>query len=187
MPRPEDPRDSPGGSAARPAGGGLSAEQEATWFAYMRVFLRLNYEINRELQVDGDLSHQDFHVLNALADSPGQRLQLSDLAIRIGWERSRVSHQVLRMESRGLVTRCPSSADARATDAALTREGEEALRRAAPGHAALVKQMFFDGLDPSLLAPLHRALDQIHEQILAHGTLPRPSGHQSHWTPATEG
>jgi DNA-binding MarR family transcriptional regulator len=90
------------------------------------------------------------------------------------------------MEARGLVERCPSSADARATDAALTRPGEAALRRAAPGHAALVKQMFFDGLDPSLLRPLHQALDQIHEQILAHGTLPRPSGRQSRWTSAVD-
>jgi DNA-binding MarR family transcriptional regulator len=167
------------------SGDGLSAEQEATWFAYMRVALRLNYEINRELQVDSDLSHQDFHVLNALSDSPGQRLQLTDLAVRIGWERSRVSHQVLRMETRGLVERRPSDADARATDAALTPSGREALRRATPGHAGLVKQLFFDGLDPGLLAPLHQALDQIHEQILDHGTLPRPAGHQAHWTSAS--
>jgi DNA-binding MarR family transcriptional regulator len=166
------------------AGGGLTAEQEATWFAYMRVALRLNYEINRELQADSELSHQDFHVLNALADSPGQRLQLSDLAIRIGWERSRVSHQVLRMEARGLVERHPSGTDARATDAVLTEGGAAALRQAIPGHATLVKEMFFDGLDPTLLAPLHAALDQIHEQILVRGTLPRPSGRQARWTSA---
>jgi|SRR6185312_15412009 DNA-binding MarR family transcriptional regulator len=169
------------GPQARQADHGLTTEQEATWFSYMRVTLRLNYEINRELQVDSDLSHQDFHVLNALADSPGQRLQLSDLAIRIGWERSRVSHQVLRMESRGLVERCSSATDARATDAVLTPRGQAALGRATPGHAALVKRMFFDGLDPELLPALHRALDQIHEQILAQGTLPRPSGRQSRW------
>jgi DNA-binding MarR family transcriptional regulator len=163
------------------SGDGLSAEQEATWFAYMRVALRLNYEINRELQVDSDLSHQDFHVLNALADSPGQRLQLTDLAVRIGWERSRVSHQVLRMEARGLVERRPSAADARATDAVLTAPGRDALRRAVPGHSALVKELFFDGLDPSLLGPLQQALDQVHEQILGHGTLPRPAGRRARW------
>ncbi|GAA4617865.1 hypothetical protein GCM10023195_79940 [Actinoallomurus liliacearum] len=79
---------------------------------------------------------------------------------------------MLRMEARGLVERCPSSADARATDAVLTSHGRDALHRATPGHAALVKRMFFDGLDPDPLAPLHTALDQ----ILARGTLPRPSG-----------
>jgi DNA-binding MarR family transcriptional regulator len=184
MPEANDGPDRADGSAARTASRGLTAEQEATWFAYMRVVLRLNYEINRELQVHSDLSHQDFHVLNALADSPGQRLQLTDLAIRIGWERSRVSHQVLRMEARGLVERRPSGSDARATDAALTTQGRDALRRAVPGHAALIQRLFFDGLDPGLLTPLQHALDQIHEQILARGTLPRPAGRQSHWTGA---
>ena|ERR1700761_8796497 len=163
---------------------GLSAEQEATWFAYMRVLLRLNYELNRELQVDSGLSHQDFDVLNALADSPGERLQLTSLAIRIGWERSRVSHQVLRMEARGLVERRSSGTDARATDAVLTPAGRDALRQATLGHVALVKRLFFDGLDPSLLGPLHQALDQVHEQILARGTLPRPTGRQTRWTSA---
>lgn len=85
------------------------------------------------------------------------------------------------MESRGLVERRPSSTDARATDAVLTPQGRQALRRATPGHAALVKQLFFDGLDPALLPALQAGLDQIHEQILAHGTLPRPPGHQSRW------
>ena len=179
MPGTKDEHDPAVQAPAGPAG--LTSEQEATWFAYMRVALRLNYELNRELQVDSNLSHQDFHVLNALGDSPGRRLQLSDLAVRIGWERSRVSHQVLRMESRGLVERRPSSTDARATDAVLTAHGRQALRRATPGHADLVKRLFFDGLDPALLPALHAGLDQIHEQILAHGTLPRPPGHQSHW------
>jgi hypothetical protein len=55
------------------------------------------------------------------------------------------------------------------------------LRRATPGHADLVKQLFFDGLDPALLPALQAGLEQIHEQILAHGTLPRPPGHQSRW------
>src|ERR1700753_1545052 len=180
-------KDEHGPAVQAPAGpAGLTSEQEATWFAYMRVALRLNYELNRELQIDSNLSHQDFHVLNALGDSPGRRLQLSDLAVRIGWERSRGSHQGLRMEARGRVERRPSGHGARPTDAVLPGPGEAALHAAPPGHAALVKQMFFDGLDPVLLAPLHQALDQIHEQILARGTLPRPAGRQSRWTSARQ-
>lgn len=167
---------------ARGGRAALPAEQAETWFAYMRVVLRMDYEVNRELQVDAGLSHQDFHILNALADSPGQRLRLSDLAVRIGWERSRVSHQVLRMEGRGLLDRLPSATDARATDAALTAAGRAALRRALPGHLALVRTMFFDGLDPQLLEPLRRALEQIHDQVVAHGSLPAPPSRQVDWT-----
>ena len=53
----------------------------------MRVQMRMNYEMNRH----SDLSLADYHVLNALTEAPGGRLQVSDLAALIGWERSRVS------------------------------------------------------------------------------------------------
>jgi DNA-binding MarR family transcriptional regulator len=166
--------------AAQPHSG-LTALQQETWFAYMRVSLRLNFEINRDLQAGSELSHADFHVLNALADSPGEHLSVSDLAVRIGWERSRLSHQLLRMEQRGLVVRRSAASDARATDVGIAPGGRDALRDATPAHVALVKRLFFDGLDPALLEPLHAALDQIHEQLVANGTLPRPPGHQTSW------
>ncbi len=168
-------------SGASGARSGLTPEQEQTWFAYMRVSLRLNFEINRDLQARSTLSHSDFHVLNALADSPDEHLPVSDLAVRIGWERSRLSHQLLRMEKRGLVTRRTADSDARATDVALAPGGRDALLAATPGHAALIKRLFFDGLDPALLEPLHTGLDQIHEQIVANGSLPRPPSHQTSW------
>jgi hypothetical protein len=96
-------------SRASVARSGLSAEQERTWFAYMRVALRLNFEINRDLQAHSNLSHSDFHVLNALADSPDEHLSISDLAV----------------------------ADARATDVVLASGGRDELRRVTPRHAAL--------------------------------------------------
>jgi len=152
----------------------LSAAQQETWLAYMRVTLRLTYEMNHQLQRDSDLTLADYDVLNALADSPGGRLQLTALATRIGWERSRVSHHTRRMGARGLVERGPSPTDRRATDAVLTDAGRAALVAATPGHAALVRRMFFDGLDRDLVGSLRTALDQVHEQVLLTGTLPRP-------------
>lgn len=159
----------------------LTPEQEATWFAYMRVVLRLNYEINRQLQQDSDLSMADYDVLNALADSQEERLQVTALGVRIGWELSRVSHHLRRMEVRGLVRREPSSVDRRATDAVLTTAGREAIRAATPGHVALVKRLVFDGLPDELLPGFAQALDAVNEQVLAEGTLPRPDSRQTRW------
>lgn len=156
----------------------LTDEQLSAWFAYMRVSLRLTYEMNSQLQRDSDLSLPDFHVLNALADSPGGRLQLTALAARISWERSRLSHHLQRMSDRGLVDRRPSPTDGRATDAVLTDAGRAAQAAAARPHAELVRRMFFDGMDPALLTPLRTALEQVHEQVLSEGTLPRPIAYQ---------
>lgn len=156
----------------------LSAEQQEAWLAWMRVNLRLTYEMNRQLQRDSGLSLADYHVLNALADSPDHRLQLTALAARIGWERSRVSHHLRRMSDRGLVRLVPSSSDGRATDAVLTEAGEAALPAATPGHAALVRTMFFGELDPELVEPLRAALEQVHRQLVARGTLGSPGAPQ---------
>lgn len=160
---------------------GLSAEQEAAWFAYMRVALRLDYELNRQLQQDSDLSLADYDVLNALADSPGGRMQVTRLGIRIGWELSRVSHRLRRMEERALVRRERSTTDGRATDAVLTTAGKKALVAANPGHIELVKRLFFDGLSSGLLDGLTRALQAVHEQVLSEGTLPREESRQTRW------
>jgi DNA-binding MarR family transcriptional regulator len=152
----------------------LTDEQQQTWFAYMRVVLRLNYEMNRQLQTESGLSLPDYHVLNALGDSDGGCLGLTALAARIGWERSRVSHHLRRMAGRGLVELSRSSQDGRATDAVLTEQGRTALQTSTPGHAALVHRMFFEGLDQELLTPLRTALEEIHAQVLRTGTLPAP-------------
>src|ERR1700757_5490951 len=49
----------------------LSAAEQQAWSAFMRVQMRMNYEMNRELQSDSDLSLADYHVLNALTAGPG--------------------------------------------------------------------------------------------------------------------
>jgi DNA-binding MarR family transcriptional regulator len=138
----------------------------------MRVQMRMNYEMNRQLKSDNDLSLADYHVLNALTDAPGGRLQVSDLAAIIGWERSRASHQLRRLCERGLAERIPSEDDGRATDATLTKAGRDAIEGAAPGHVALVRRMFFDPLPDELLAPLTEALEYVQVNINFNSSLP---------------
>ena len=79
----------------------LTATQQRTWLNYIQVYLRLEYEMNRQLQADSGISLADYTVMTALSNEPGRRLQSSTLATRIGWERSRLSHQLRRMESGG--------------------------------------------------------------------------------------
>src|SRR5258705_10426694 len=83
----------------------LSSSQKRAWVAYMRVQLRMNYEINRQLQRDSGLSLADYHVLNALSNSPDHKLEITDLAALIGWELTRLSDQVRRLCESGLTKR----------------------------------------------------------------------------------
>src|ERR1700746_1502411 len=135
-----------GETAPAPSGGCLDEEQQRAWLAYIRVQLRLAYEMNRQLLADSGMSLPDYDVLTALSVADGGRMQITVLAAQIGWERSRVSHHVRRMSARGLVTCRLSAADRRVTEVTLTDRGRQALEEAAPGHVDLVRRLFFGGL-----------------------------------------
>lgn len=152
----------------------LNPSQRRAWLAYMRVYHRLEYEMNRQLQADSGLSLADYTVLNALTNAPGGRAQVNVLATTIGWERSRLSHHLQRMGRRGLVQRSPSDGDRRATDVVLTEQGRGEFEAAAPGHAAWVKGLFFADLTAAQEDTLADILSAAYESILRHGTLPRP-------------
>ena len=141
----------------------------------MRVQLRLTYEMNRQLQADSNLSLPDYDVLNALRYAPGGRRVISELAARIGWERSRLSHHVRRLENRGLVDSRPAPADRRATEITLTDQGWDEITRASSGHIDLVRRLFFDGLPDELLEPFTIGLERVYDNIIDRGTLPAPA------------
>lgn len=157
-----------------PAAGRLGPAERRAWLSYMRVYHRLEYEMNRQLQSDCDMSLSDFTVLNALTLAPDSGAHLNVLANTIGWERSRLSHHVQRMSRRGLVERVRSEIDRRATEVVLTAAGRTAFESAAPAHAAWVKVVFFSDLDRDQQTGLADILDTAYETLLRHGTLPRP-------------
>jgi DNA-binding MarR family transcriptional regulator len=140
--------------------------------AYMRVQLRMNYEINSQLQRDSDLSLADYHVLNALSTAPEHKMRVSDLAAMIGWERSRASHHLRRLCDRGLTERVQSEDDGRATDAVLTTKGMNAIVAAAPAHVALVRKLFFEPLPEELVSPFTAALEHIQASLNLNSSLP---------------
>ena len=150
----------------------LPASQKRAWVAFIRVQLRMNYEMNRQLQRDSGLSLADYHVLNQLSMAPDHKLQITELGAMIGWERSRVSHQVRRLCERGLTKRVQSEDDGRATDAVLTKKGLDAIAAAAPEHVALVNKLFFDPLPDELISPFPAALEHIQASLNLNASLP---------------
>src|SRR5690349_8802505 len=153
----------------------LTREQQRGWLAYMRVQLRLTYEMNRELQADGNLSLPDYDVLNALRYARGGRMRITALAAQIGWERSRLSHHVRRLQNRGLVESRQAPADRRASEIAITDQGWDEITNASSGHIDLVRRLFFDGLPDELIEPLTVGLERVYDNILDRGTLPAPA------------
>ena len=171
-----------GKAAPVPEGGWLDSDEQRAWLAYVRIQLRLTYEMNRQLVADSGVSLPDYDVLTALSVADDGRMPITALAAHIGWERSRLSHHVRRMGARGLVTCGLSAADKRVTEVALTGQGRDVLDQTAPGHVDLVRQLFFDGLPAKLLGPLTEALEGMYANIIKQGTLPPPVD----WRPAQD-
>lgn len=118
----------------------------------------------RQLANDCNLTEAEYEILVAVSEAPGQRIRSRDLCQRLQWERSRLSHQIARMETRGTITRAACADDARGFDVVLTKAGRAAIDTAAPLHLEAVRHCFADVLTKKQLD----ALAEITEAITSH-------------------
>src|SRR6266516_727716 len=129
------------------------AEMRA-WLGYRRMFLLLNAQISRDLVRDAGLSDPDYDVLSSLSAAPGRQGRLTDLAKRMLWSQSRLSHHISRMEQRGLVVREECESDGRGSVIVLTRKGMRTIEAAAPAHVESVRRNIIDLLTPAQIKAL---------------------------------
>jgi len=139
----------------------LDQREAHLWQAYRDLQRELRNALDRQLVHDAGLSGAEYALLVPLSEAPGGRLRARDLGAMVGWDRSRVSHQLSRMEHRGLVTReaCPD--DARGSIVRLTPAGRSATEAAAPNHVATVRRFFLDPLSDDELRTLATLFDRL--------------------------
>lgn len=123
----------------------------------------LDLAIERQLQRDASMSQSDYSVLVSLSEAEGSGLRARDLGAALGWDRSRVSHQVRRMEGRGLVAKNNCAEDGRGTIVTLTETGAQAIGEVAPLHVEKVRELFIDALSADEV----EALTDIYERVVS--------------------
>lgn len=141
----------------------LTPEEQRIWRDYLSMTNRLQTAMHRQLQQDCQLSLADYDVLVALSEGDGPRV--NELADLLGWEQSRLSHQLRRMQGRGLIVRHGSGDDRRGACVSLTDAGAAALRKAAPGHAEFVRSTVFEGLSAAQLRAFGSVVAQALERL----------------------
>ncbi len=148
----------------------LSAEQQQSWRAWLSVSTLLPEALGRDLQCESGLTLPDYEILVRLSESPDRRVRMSDLAERTLASRSRLSHQVDRMEKAGLVSRESCADDRRGSFAVLTDKGWQILVAAAPAHVNSVRNHLVDVLSPEEFEALGRMCAKVNEhlQTLSH-------------------
>ncbi|MEU5873560.1 MarR family transcriptional regulator [Glycomyces sp. NPDC047369] len=143
----------------------LSADEQRSWRAFVRLHLKLSARLAADLQSHSGLSPADFEVLVALTDVPEGRVRFQDLAKEIDWEQSRLSHQIRRMTKRDLVAREECEEDGRGAYVAISAHGRAVIESAAPKHVATVRRLVLDGLTPEEFAELGRLSATVTKQI----------------------
>ena len=140
----------------------LSAEEEGAWRALQMMQMRLGAALARQLSAESDLSYPEYVVLVALADhGEDGRLRLYELAEWLGWESSRLSHQIARMSTRKLVEKQPCDDDRRGAFVQITDAGRTSLEAVAPGHAAAVRRLFIDQVSATQLLAIRSAAEKV--------------------------
>lgn len=139
----------------------LTADEQQHWRAWLAASRVLNERLSRDLQEQHDLTLADYEILVNLSEAPDRRLRMSDLAEATLASRSRLSHQIDRMERAGLVERQSCTDDRRGWFAALTDHGWDTVVAAAPDHVESVRQVLLDVLGPGEFAALGEACAKV--------------------------
>ncbi|MGW4892154.1 MarR family winged helix-turn-helix transcriptional regulator [Kitasatospora sp. NPDC004240] len=142
----------------------LTAREQRLWRAHLEVAKLLDYQLGRELQPH-NLAINDYEILVVLSEAPDRRMRMTDLATATLQSKSRLSHQITRMENAGLVLRQDCPGDRRGLYAHLTEQGWATMQKVAPDHVRSVRAHFIDRFTPEQIDAMHEALAPIAEHL----------------------
>ena len=145
-----------------------SETQLAAWANYQRMRVRLTERINRELAQKAGLSEADFEILSALIESPNESVRALALRCGLEWEKSRLSHQLRRMEERDLITRQECAEDNRGSVIRVTEAGRKLATEAKGYYEQAVRQYVVNVLTAEQLQAMGTIAEIIHQLEESH-------------------
>ena len=130
------------------------------WESYQRMRSRLAARISRELSAASGLSEADYEILSALVteDAPLRPVALGQC---LDWEKSRLSHQLRRMEQRGLIIRTSCVEDGRGQEVSISAAGREAHATAKAAYDDAVCRYVTSTLSDEQLTQLRGIADTV--------------------------
>jgi DNA-binding MarR family transcriptional regulator len=116
----------------------LSPRELRIWHAFRLMGEDVLGRVGRDIAQATGLSGPEFGVLSRLAAIGKGEMRQQTLAAVMGWDKSRLSHQLTRMQQRALIERRHS--DGKVVLVVLTKVGRERLEAARPIHAESVRR-----------------------------------------------
>ena len=130
----------------------LNDNQQALWRLMLDAIRKLERDIEDTLQAEAELTSPEFAVLVVLSESEDEQARIREICTHLNWDRSRASHQLSRMQRRGLIEKTKCVGDGRGVVVIMTEEGKRRLKQAVPMHVESVNRLIFD----------HMSNDQAH-------------------------
>lgn len=124
----------------------LSSRELRIWHAFVSMGEDVLERVGRDIARATGLSGPEFGVLSRLAAFGKAEMRQQDLSTVMGWEKSRLSHQLTRMQRRKLIAR--RAGDKREILVALTSAGRRMLETALPVRAESVRRNLLSRLTP---------------------------------------
>jgi DNA-binding MarR family transcriptional regulator len=143
----------------------LTEPELAAWRGMLRVHHDVVARLDAELEREQGLPLSSYEVLISLADAPGGRLRMGELAGVLLLSRSGLTRLVDRLEREGLVERERCEDDQRGYFAVITKAGRKKLETARPAHWAGVREHFLDRLGAEDLDILARAWRKVSPDV----------------------
>ena len=124
----------------------LSEEQQHDWRAFLSVLALLPDQFSRDLQDASGLTFADYEIFVRLSERQDRSMRMAELAELTLASRSRLTHQIDRLEQQGYVARRACEDDKRGFWATLTDKGWDKLVSTAPAHVDSVREHLVDVL-----------------------------------------
>jgi len=142
--------------AGRTAGDmpGLDIAEQRSWQHFLDSALRLYATLNRGLTETHKLTLVDVRLLDILDKSPNGSARMGDLAEALTSLPSRVTRQIRRLETQGLVKRTASPDDGRGVLATITDDGREVVNKAMVTYSQAVRAHFLTPLSRPQMAAM---------------------------------
>lgn len=133
---------------------GMTELDSRAWRAFHKIGQQLLPHLGRQITAHSGLTAAEYSVLLAISEFDEPTMTLNNLASELGWEISRMSHQVTRMHEGGLLNKVRSSTDSRCYNVSLSTEGKNRITNAVPLQSAEINHCFSQILTKSQLESL---------------------------------
>ena len=143
---------------------GMKDLDSKAWRAFHKIGTSLLPHLGRQVTNHSGISSAEYVVLVALSELLVPSVNLNRLATGLGWEISRMSHQISRMEDAGLVKKTKNPEDSRRFDVSITAKGRKIADAAIPLQSKEINHCFSEVLTQTQM----KSLIEISEAISSH-------------------